>query len=177
MRQNKFGLVGYSQLELIDALKVNPKLDLDNVNILCTNPDSYNSSIDELYLDYKKLTKYDDKINIKQDEKEYHLKLQQNWRMPHAYKSIDIESYLLNMCSSKIELDRVTYELALYKKLNLVMLLRYLKYLVDTIYKHNVILGVGRGSSCASYCLYLMKVHRVDSIKYDLDIHEFLREK
>ena len=35
--------------------------------------------------------------------------------------------------------------------------------------------GVGRGSSVASYILYLIGVHRIDSIKYNLDWKEFLR--
>jgi DNA polymerase III alpha subunit len=38
-----------------------------------------------------------------------------------------------------------------------------------------VLWGVGRGSSVASYCLYILGVHKVDSIKYELDIHEFLK--
>jgi DNA polymerase III alpha subunit len=54
-------------------------------------------------------------------------------------------------------------------------LLRYLKYLVDTMRSKNILWGVGRGSSVASYCLYLLGIHKVDSVKYDLDIKEFLK--
>ena len=54
-------------------------------------------------------------------------------------------------------------------------LLFYLKYLVDTMRGNSIVWGVGRGSSVASYVLYLLGVHKVDSIKYDLDINEFLR--
>jgi DNA polymerase III alpha subunit len=50
-----------------------------------------------------------------------------------------------------------------------------MKYLVDTLRKNNVVWGVGRGSSVASYILYLIGVHKVDSIKYNLDINEFLK--
>jgi DNA polymerase III alpha subunit len=53
--------------------------------------------------------------------------------------------------------------------------LRYLKYLVDTLKSNNMIWGVGRGSSVASYVLYLLGVHRIDSMFYDLDAREFLR--
>ena len=53
--------------------------------------------------------------------------------------------------------------------------LRYLKYLVDTMRKHKIVWGVGRGSSVASYCLFLIGVHRVDSVLYQLDIKEFLK--
>ncbi len=54
-------------------------------------------------------------------------------------------------------------------------LLRYLVYLVDVMKQNQVIWGVGRGSSVASYVLYLLGVHRIDSMFYDLDVTEFLR--
>ena len=41
--------------------------------------------------------------------------------------------------------------------------------------QNNLIWGVGRGSSVASYVLYLLGVHRIDSLHYNLDIAEFLR--
>jgi len=50
-----------------------------------------------------------------------------------------------------------------------------LKYLVDVMKENHVIWGVGRGSSVASYVLYLLGVHRIDSIYYELDPAEFLR--
>ena len=39
--------------------------------------------------------------------------------------------------------------------------------------KHELVWGVGRGSSVARYVLYLLGVHKVDSLKYNLDIKEF----
>ena len=48
-------------------------------------------------------------------------------------------------------------------------------YLVDTFSENDVVWGVGRGSSVASYCLYLIGLHKIDSIKYELDIKEFLK--
>jgi DNA polymerase III alpha subunit len=53
--------------------------------------------------------------------------------------------------------------------------LQYLKYLVDVMTVNNVIWGVGRGSSVASYVLYKLGVHRIDSLHYNLDAREFLR--
>lgn len=49
----------------------------------------------------------------------------------------------------------------------------------DTINKFKedgVIWGVGRGSSCASYVLYLLDVHCVDSIAYDIPFRELSKE-
>jgi DNA polymerase III alpha subunit len=55
------------------------------------------------------------------------------------------------------------------------ILLKYLKYLVDTMRKNNVVWGVGRGSSVASFVLFLLEVHRINSLYYDLSIDEFLK--
>jgi len=54
-------------------------------------------------------------------------------------------------------------------------LLKWMKYFVDTCRTNRVVWGVGRGSSVASYVLYLIGVHRIDSMKYNLDWQEFLR--
>jgi DNA polymerase III alpha subunit len=54
-------------------------------------------------------------------------------------------------------------------------MLFFIKYLVDTLRKNKIIWGVGRGSSVASYVLYLIGVHKVDSIKYNLPIEEFFK--
>jgi DNA polymerase III alpha subunit len=50
-----------------------------------------------------------------------------------------------------------------------------MKYVVDTLRANNVVWGVGRGSSVASYVLFIIGVHKIDSVKYDLDWREFLR--
>jgi DNA polymerase III alpha subunit len=94
--------------------------------------------------------------------------------MPEEYKSMDIEGFLVDQCP-KQNYDRLINELVLFRQHNMIDLLRYLKYLVDTMRSKNILWGVGRGSSVASYCLYLIGVHKVDSVKYDLDIKEFLK--
>lgn len=55
------------------------------------------------------------------------------------------------------------------------MLLRYMIYLVDYMRENKIVWGVGRGSSVASYVLYLIGIHKINSIHYDLDWKEFLR--
>lgn len=102
-------------------------------------------------------------------------KLQANWRMPEEYKNLDIAQYVLGLCETEAELQRVGEELLLYQERNLFNLLRYLKYLVDVMTENHVIWGVGRGSSVASFVLYKMRVHKIDSLYYKLSINEFLR--
>jgi hypothetical protein len=100
---------------------------------------------------------------------------QRNWHMPDLYKQLDIAEYVVAMCDTPEKLQRVGQELLLYQERGLFNLLRYLKYLVDLMRDNRVIWGVGRGSSVASYVLYLLGVHRIDSMYYDLDAAEFLR--
>lgn len=98
-----------------------------------------------------------------------------SWNFPDKYKQLDIEDYLLSKCSTVEQYTRVTDELKLFKERDLFDLLKFLVYFMDVVKSNNVIYGVGRGSSVASYCLHLIGVHRVDSLKYNLDIKEFLK--
>jgi DNA polymerase III alpha subunit len=106
---------------------------------------------------------------------EFDVMKQNSWYMPEEYKQLDIAEYILSLCDSDARLQRCGEELLLFQERNLFDLLRYLKYLVDTLRANNMIWGVGRGSSVASYVLYLLGVHRIDSMFYDLDPTEFLR--
>ena len=101
--------------------------------------------------------------------------LQNNWYMPEEYKTFDIAKHVLDLCKTEEELQRVGEELIMFQERDMFMLLRYCKYLVDTMSKHNIVWGVGRGSSVASYVLYLLGIHRINSLHYDLSIDEFLK--
>ena len=106
---------------------------------------------------------------------EFHRQQQSNWHMPAEYKTLDIAEHVLSLCNTQEQLQRCGQELLLYQERNLFDLLRYLKYLVDVMKDNHIIWGVGRGSSVASYVLYKLGVHRIDSMYYNLDIAEFLR--
>jgi DNA polymerase III alpha subunit len=97
------------------------------------------------------------------------------WHMPEEYKDLDVAEYVLSLCTTQDQLQRAGKELLLFQERNLFELLKYLKYLVDIMKENHVIWGVGRGSSVASYVLYLLGIHKIDSMFYDLDPEEFLR--
>jgi DNA polymerase III alpha subunit len=105
---------------------------------------------------------------------EYDLAMQADWFMPDEYTNMDIENFLFNVCP-KENYNRLMDELVAFKQRDMYNLLRWLKYFVDTCEKEGVVWGLGRGSSVASYVLFLIGVHSVDSIKYNLDWQEFLR--
>jgi DNA polymerase III alpha subunit len=106
---------------------------------------------------------------------EFHQMQQSNWHMPDEYKNLDIAKHVLELCQNETELQRCGKELLLFQERNLFDLLRYLKYVVDVMKQNGIIWGVGRGSSVASFVLYRLEVHRINSIHYNLDIEEFLR--
>jgi DNA polymerase III alpha subunit len=100
---------------------------------------------------------------------------QKQWFIPKEYADFPMVEFLLDQTTNEEEYQRVVMELDLFIQHNMMDLLFYLKYLVDTMRTNNIVWGVGRGSSVASYVLYLLGVHKIDSIKYDLDINEFLK--
>ena len=99
----------------------------------------------------------------------------QDWFMPEDYKNFDIAKWVLEQCKTDEELQRAGEELFLYQERDMFIILRYLKYLVDTMRENNIVWGVGRGSSIASFVLYLIGIHRINSLYYDLSINEFLK--
>jgi len=105
---------------------------------------------------------------------EFDKTLQSDWLMPDEYKTMDIEGFLVHVCP-KEHYQRLIEELQEFRSRNMLDLLRWLKYFVDTCRSNNIVWGVGRGSSVSSYVLFLIGVHRIDSIKYNLDWREFLR--
>ena len=95
--------------------------------------------------------------------------------MPDEYRNMNIIDYLLEKTNNEEQYQRVVEELTLFEERNMFPMLKFLVYMVDQLKHNNILWGVGRGSSVASYILYLIGVHRIDSIKYDLDYKEFLR--
>ncbi|CAB4137671.1 Bacterial DNA polymerase III, alpha subunit [uncultured Caudovirales phage] len=118
---------------------------------------------------------YDALANDDLTIEEFDRRRQTTWHMPDQYKDMDIAQYVLSLCTTEAELQRCGHELLLYQERDLFDLLKFLKYLVDTMHQHHVIWGVGRGSSVASYVLYKLGVHRIDSMFYELAVEEFLR--
>lgn len=98
-----------------------------------------------------------------------------HWNMPDDYKELDIVRWLNNRELTHEQRERVHMEVEMFRERGMIPVLKFLRYLVDVCNENNIVLGVGRGSSVASYCLYLIGVHKIDSLKYNLDIGEFLK--
>jgi DNA polymerase III alpha subunit len=174
MNFDQYGQLLITSDELVDELYRNPDLKIENFQLL--DPEEYNIAVGLLHLDYPTIRRYlplDFKEEVTQELFDH---VQQKiWHMPEEYKELDIAQHILDLCTTEAELQRVGAELLLFQERNLFPLLQYLKYFVDTMRKNNVVWGLGRGSSTASYVLYLLGVHKINSLYYDLPIEEFLK--
>jgi DNA polymerase III alpha subunit len=167
MIYDKFGNVIYQAQDLID-LFYKGHLNLDD--ILVESSDDIEQFEKAAQLSLKKLSSEIYNISVE----EFDQAMQSDWFIPEEYKNMDIEGFLVDVCP-KEHYQRLIDELREFRERNMLPLLRALKYIVDTMRQHNIVWGVGRGSSVASYVLFLLGVHKIDSIKYNLDWQEFLR--
>jgi DNA polymerase III alpha subunit len=170
MKIDNIGQTYHTADDLVNILYSKPDVNLSK--FLVEDPAGYNSSVELTYSDFDTLLKYQPFVG---SIEEFNAHNQSQWHMPEEYRSMDIAKWVLDQCRTQEELQRVGEELILYQERNLFDLLRQLKYVVDTWRKNNIVWGVGRGSSVASYVLYLIGVHRINSMYYDLDVGEFLR--
>ena len=175
MNYDKFSQAHTTTDELCDLLYQDPTLDI--TRFLVDDADQYNTSATVTYSDLPLLQQYKLPLDILYNDtvEAFDYEQQTHWYMPTEYAEMDIASWLLDRCDTEAKLQRVAQELLLYQERDMFPLLRYLKYFVDTMRANQVLWGVGRGSSVASYVLYLIGVHRIDSMYYDLDIAEFLK--
>ncbi len=98
-----------------------------------------------------------------------------SWYMPQEYFELDLEMFFAEKIKTVEEAHRVAEELSLFKERGLEPMLRFMIYLVHIMKENKIIWGVGRGSSVSSFLLYLVGLHQINPIKYDLDIKEFIR--
>lgn len=169
MRLDKYSNPIFNEQDLFDALYQNYQFSVDDTMLVERTNEVKNL---ETQLGFKFLDPYETHFDIK----DYDAACQSNWNMPDEYKTLDIEAWIWEQCPPwDPQHTRVTEELAAFKERNMIDLLRWLKYFVDACRANNIVWGVGRGSSVASYILYLIGVHKIDSIKYNLDWQEFLR--
>jgi predicted metal-dependent hydrolase len=153
MKTDTLGIPRFSNKDLIDMI-YSGHVDKCHV-VLCDSSDDvdkFNTAMREQGL--TELTTY---VPIDVEQNEFDNALQSEWFMPDKYKDMDISKYLQDKCKTQEEL------------------VRYFEEYAEFMRENNIVWGVGRGSSVASYVLYLIGVHKVNSIQFGLDWREFLR--
>ena len=170
MKTDELGIPRFSNKDLVDMIYSG---NIDKCHVVLCDPsddvDMFNKAMEEQGFD--KLQKY---IPLDVDQKTFDSVCQGEWFMPDEYKNIDVRDYVIRKCPGA-NFERTYEELEAYEERDMYNLLRYMIYLVDFMRENDIVWGVGRGSSVASYVLYLIGVHKIDSIQFDLDWREFLR--
>ena len=171
MKTDELGIPRFSNRDLIDMIYSG---NADKVHVvLCDESDDvekFNKAMEEQGMN--PLQKY---IPLDVDKKTFDGVCQGEWFMPDEYKNLNVHNYILTKELTQEETARAAEELAEFERRGMINLLRYMIYLVNFMRENNIVWGVGRGSSVASYVLYLIGVHKINSIQYGLDWHEFLR--
>lgn len=97
------------------------------------------------------------------------------WNIPAAIADLNLDVYFAEKVKTLDEAMRVAEELALYRERKMEPMLRFMIHLVSVMKENEIVWGVGRGSSVSSFLLYLAGLHSINSVKYNLDIKEFIR--
>ena len=171
IKTDELGIPRFTNKDLVDMIYSGH---VDKCHVVLCDPsddiEKFNAAMREQYL--PELKQY---IPLDVDQKTFDGALQSEWFMPDEYKQLTIQNYILNKCKTDQEIERVSEELKAFRERDMFNLLRYMVYLVDFMRENNIVWGVGRGSSVASYVLYLIGVHRINSIQFNLDWREFIR--
>tara|TARA_Y100000114_G_scaffold20724_1_gene16654 strand:- start:5206 stop:5727 length:522 start_codon:yes stop_codon:yes gene_type:complete len=166
---NDHGDCIYNEQDALDILYNDPEFDISK--LFFDSTEKYNNTIKDLGLNYSLLKNVPKRENIKSfDEKNC-----SNWYMPDKYQKINVLQWLLERCQNDEEKFRVQTEYSLFEEKGFIKVLQFLIYFVDTLRANNIVWGVGRGSSVASFCLFLIGVHKINPMIYNLDYTEFLR--
>ena len=166
---NETGDCIFTEQDAIDLLYTNPTFDISK--LFFENNKQYNNSIKDTGIDLEQLQIVPDRPGPAELDKANI----NNWYMPQKYYDIDVLQWLLDKCQNNEEKMRVIAEYELFEKKQFIKVLQFLIYFIDTLRANNVVWGVGRGSSVASFCLFLIGVHKINPMLYNLDYTEFLR--
>ena len=119
------------------------------------------------------------------------VKIDKSWNLPLAWAALtdaDVEQIILEKATDVISTAgyseqkvseaylRVEKELDEIKKRDMFQFVKAIMYVLETFSKNNICWGVGRGSSCASYILFILGLHVVDCVKFDVCMQEFFHD-
>jgi len=169
MRQDKFGNPIFNSQDIFKFLYQGKLTNLKDITV------DYTEDIEQLEqtagFTFQRFNEQLESISIE----DFDSALQTDWFMPEKYKDFDVANWCLSRCTTTEQEKRVIAEMQAYEERGMIPLLQWTKHFVDTCNENSIVWGVGRGSSVASFVLYLLGVHQIDSVKYNLDWQEFLR--
>lgn len=110
------------------------------------------------------------------------------WKLPEPHLSMDLQSTVVARAVDRLKelnypedvhlraCQRIQDELDEIERRGMVEFVKTIIYILDTFRQKGVVWGVGRGSSCASYILFILGLHSVDPVLYDVPLSEFFHD-
>lgn len=116
--------------------------------------------------------------------------LDMRWNIPQFYLDLDLRDAVIsslndyalrnpafeNLDVYQLYLNRINEELMEINLRGMGYLFKTLIYVIVTFKESNTVWGVGRGSSCASLVLFILGLHKVDPIRFNIPMSEFFHE-
>ena len=110
------------------------------------------------------------------------------WQVPQEFLDIELLDFFTDVFAERVNsfgytdqqfnlaCDRIQKEIVEIEERGMVEFMQTVIYIIDTFKKTGQVWGVGRGSSCACYLLFLAGLHVVDCIKLDVPMDEFFHD-
>jgi len=116
--------------------------------------------------------------------------LDMTWRLPDEYRNLNLENRIVGEFMKRQDellrkygvekyddaVVRIAAEFEQIEKRGMTEFMRTIIYVLDTFRKEGIIWGVGRGSSCACYILFVLGLHSVDCIQHEIPLEEFFHD-
>jgi DNA polymerase-3 subunit alpha len=160
MKINDNGSVQFEEDEALELLYQG--IELKNISL-----------VDDTFNTWVKFWNKTSDLSLEKDEKS--LEQRRNEWLFVEFPEFDIRQELIERCKTQEEINRINMEMDLFEERDLIPILRLMFYIVDVFRTNKVVFGVGRGSSVSSFVLFKIGIHKIDSIKYGLDIKDFLK--
>lgn len=142
-------------------LLVNDDSDIDKYHVLSSDETDYYESLFNEHIS----------VDVVDDEPE---------TTSHKHTEEDFDLLVNRLVSSERfqekNIERLEEELEFFTRTENILFLNRLYDIIERFRKDGVVWGVGRGSSCGSYILYLLYVNDVNPITYDIPFHEMSKE-
>lgn len=118
------------------------------------------------------------------------VQLDLTWQLPPEFLKLDLEGHVLKLWAFgstalhgtytpeqlEVAAQRVCDELDEIKRRGMTEFFKTVIYVLHVFRANGVVWGVGRGSSCASYILFLLGLHSVDCVRYQVPMEEFYHD-
>lgn len=126
-----------------------------------------------------------DQLRLAADEP---IAIPMEWQLPDSYKNLDVQErvfdeFFKRLPSLKysaeqedIAVRRLADEVNEVETRGMMDFMRTIVYVLDTFRSKDIVWGVGRGSSCACYILFVLGLHVVDCVRYEVPMNEFFHD-